>query len=520
MTVDLRHDSVNGYLRTHEPFLAARGITKVFPGAAALVNVSLTAGRGEIVGIVGENGAGKSTLMKIIAGVYPAGNFEGEVELAGQKLELHDTAAAEAAGIVMIPQELNPVPEMTVAENIFLNREPLRFGVVSTARMNRQAREVLMDFELNIDPTAQMKTLGIARQQLVEIAAALSKKARILILDEPTSALSIHETENLFERLRELRARGVTCLYVSHRLAEVLELADRAFVLRDGRVSGDEPRAKLTHGTIVSMMLGRSIENPYPRKSGPPGDAVLEVKGFTVPYPDQPAKNVVEGVSFHVRSGEILGIFGLMGAGRTELLTALFGAWPVEPLGEVRVHGKRVRLTSPRQAIRAGIALLTEDRKRDGVVATWDVATNISLASLDHVSKVGVVRRRAETALAQYYVQNLAIRTPTLQEAMVNLSGGNQQKVLLGRWLATRPKILLLDEPTRGIDVGAKVEVFQLLNRLTNDGLAVVFVSSELPEILGMSDRIAVMCNGRITGEFQRGEATEEVVLLRATGGV
>jgi D-xylose transport system ATP-binding protein len=489
-----------------------------FPGALALDEVSADLREGEILGVVGENGAGKSTLMKILAGVYPAGSYDGTVQLDGQLLELHDVAQAEAIGIVLIPQELNVVPEFAVAEYLLLNREPRRFGVISRRRMIRTTARLLREFELDIDPEMPLKDLGTAHQQLVEITKALSKRARVVILDEPTSSLSIRESEHLFDRLRELKRHGVSCIYVSHRLSEVLAVADRVLVLRDGRAVGLHDARTLTEQRVVSMMLGRDIEDLLPKASAEQGATLLETRNFSVPHPTRPGRSVVDDVSLEVRAGEVVGLFGLVGAGRTELAMALFGAWPVTPKGEVRIAGRPVRVTSPQAAIRAGLALLTEDRKRYGLVPNWSVEENLTLASFRSLSKLGVIRTARSRRLARAYVDELGVKTPSLGERIINLSGGNQQKVILARWLARRPRVLLLDEPTRGIDVGAKVEVFRLFNRLTEEGLGILFISSEVEEVLGMSDRILVMANGRITGEFARHDATEESVLSRAMG--
>jgi D-xylose transport system ATP-binding protein len=501
-----------------EPFLEIRDVTMAFPGVVALEGVGVSVSSGEILAVVGENGAGKSTLMKILAGVYATGSFDGEVLLDGVPAAFHGVADAEAAGIVLIPQELNVVPEFTVAENVFLNREPLRFGVIDRRRMLEETKQLLAEFDLAVDPNAPMKALGTAQQQLVEIVRALAKNARLVILDEPTASLSVRESTHLFERLRELRRRGVTCLYVSHRLSEVLDLADRVFVLRDGRPVGLEPASGLSHDAIVSMMLGRDLDDLFPKEVAPVGDTLLQLIDFSVPNPAEPEKRVVHGASLEVRAGEVVGLFGLVGAGRTELVTALFGAWPLRPQGEIRVRGRKLKLSNPEQAVAAGIALLTEDRKRYGLIPAWDVEENITLASLARISRAGVIQRRASRELAGGYMRSLGIKAVSLQEPAVNLSGGNQQKLILGRWLARAPQVLVLDEPTRGIDVGAKAEVFRLFNRLTRDGLGILFISSELEEILGMSDRILVMAGGCITGEWSREEATEETVLARAMG--
>jgi D-xylose transport system ATP-binding protein len=503
---------------TGAAFLEVHGVTMAFPGVVALEGVSLSALRGEILGVVGENGAGKSTLMKILAGVYPDGSYTGEIRLEGAPLAFNSVADAEAVGIVLIPQELNVVPEFTVAEYVFLNREPRRFGAIDQRQMVSETSRLLADFGVDIAPTTRMRTLGTAQQQLVEIIKALAKQARIVILDEPTASLSVRESRQLFERLRDLKERGVTCLYVSHRLSEVLALADRVFVLRDGRQAGLDASAALTHDRVVGMMLGRDLEELFPKQAAEIGESLLELVDFSVPSPADPQKRVVEHVNLEVRAGEVVGLFGLVGAGRSELVMALFGAWPVKPEGEVRIRGQQVTPKDPERAIRSGIALLTEDRKRYGLIPAWDVEENITVASLVGLSRAGVVRRKPSRELAGRYVQRLGIKSVSLQEPALNLSGGNQQKVILGRWLARSPQVLVLDEPTRGIDVGAKVEVFHLLNELAGEGLGILFISSELEEILGMSDRILVMAGGRLRGEWPRAEATEERVLACAMG--
>jgi D-xylose transport system ATP-binding protein len=340
----------------------------------------------------------------------------------------------------------------------------------------------------------------------------------MVILDEPTASLSVRESRHLFERLRDLRSRGVTCLYVSHRLSEVLALVDRVFVLRDGQPVGLDETGALDHGRVVSMMLGRDLDDLFPKETAPIGPPLLELVDFSVPNPAEPDRHVVDRINIEVRSGEVLGLFGLIGAGRTELVTALFGAWPVKPRGEIRMHGTPVTLSDPEEAIGAGIALLTEDRKRYGLIPAWSVEENITLASLARISRAGVISRSASRGLAAGYMESLGIKALSLDEPAINLSGGNQQKVILARWLARSPRVLVLDEPTRGIDIGAKVEVFRLLNRLTREGLGVLFISSELEEILGMSDRIVVMAGGRLVGEWSRAHAREETILASAMG--
>jgi D-xylose transport system ATP-binding protein len=385
-------------------FLKIHEVTMIFPGAVALQNVSVDVERAEILGVVGENGAGKSTLMKILAGAYPVGSYQGEVLLEGQRLEFHSVAQAESIGIVRIPQELNIVPEFTVAEYVLLNHEPRRFGVIDRRKMLDETRRLLTNFEVDIDPNTPMKALGTAQQQFVEIIRALSKNARLVVLDEPTASLSTRESAHLFERLRHLKRRGVTCLYVSHRLSEVLDLTDRVFVLRDGRPVGLDKTANLSHDLVVSMMLGRDIEELFPKEAAEAGEILLEISNFRVPHPADPERRVVDDVSLQVRAGEVVGLFGLVGAGRTELVMALFGAWPLPPEGEVRLQGRPVWLSTPGRAIAAGVALLTEDRKRFGLIPVWDVEENITLASLASLSRAGVIQKRLSRRLAERYV--------------------------------------------------------------------------------------------------------------------
>ncbi|MBM3876286.1 MAG: sugar ABC transporter ATP-binding protein [Verrucomicrobia bacterium] len=493
------------------PLLEARSLTKSFPGVRALKGVSLSVQRGEVLAVIGENGAGKSTLMKILAGVQTADS--GEILLDGQPAAIRSVHDALSRGIALIHQELNLADNLDVAANIFLGREPLRFGLLDHARMRREARKFLDAVGLDTSPDALVGSLAIGQQQLVEIAKALSTNARVLIMDEPTSSLSSREAENLFKVIGDLRARGVSIVYISHRLGEVNALADRVTVLRDGENAGELARDQVGHAAMVKLMVGRDLSQFYAHEPHPPGDAALEV--LRVRTPAHPAHEV----SLAVRAGEIVGMAGLVGAGRTELLLALFGATPALD-GIIRVAGREVSPRSPLEAIEAGLALVPEDRKRQGVILQMAVRENISLVSVRHDQRGGFLDRRREAELSREMIGALRIKTPTDLQVAQFLSGGNQQKVVLAKWLAVQPRVLLLDEPTRGIDVGAKQEIYKLMEELARKGVAVLFVSSEMEEVLGMSDRVIVMHEGRLAGELPRAAATEEAVMQLATGGL
>lgn len=500
---------------TDDILLEARGIAKSFPGVKALDDVSLTLRRGRLMALLGENGAGKSTLMNIVAGVFPPD--AGTLRMAGRDLRLATAREARAAGIAMIFQELNLIPQLTVAENIFLGSEPLnRWGLVDAATMNRQAVALLAQLDLDVPPDAPVESLRVGQQQIVEIARALSGEARVIIMDEPTSALSDHETGVLHDLIADLKRRGVALAYITHKLEELDRIADDATVMRDGRVVGAGPFRELTRDQIVRWMVGRELSAASARTPRSPGVEALRVRGLSLPHPDRASDWLLRDIGFSVHQGEVLGIFGLMGAGRTELLETLFGLHPRGATGEIRIGGAPATIKSPSAAIAHGLALAPEDRKREGLVLEMSVAENTSLASLPQVERLGFLNSRAERNHVRRFLERFRVKTPSLRQRIRNLSGGNQQKVILGKWLATRPKVLLLDEPTRGIDVHAKREIYTLLDELTDDGLAVVVVSSELPEILAIADRILVLCEGRQTAEFSRAEATGEQVMQAA----
>lgn len=500
-----------------DPILEMVGIAKDFEGVHALSNVDFTVEQGEILALVGENGAGKSTLMKIVSGVYPHGEYRGEMRYKGALLHLSHTRDAQNQGIAIIHQELNLVAGMTVAENIFLGNEPSRFGWIDRSTMRREARELLDRLGLKFSPDTLVSDLSVGQSQMTEIAKALAQKVELLILDEPTSALTDPEIDTLFGLLEQLKQRGVTSIYISHKLEEVFRIADRITVLRDGSVVASWPVVDADPGRVVSAMVGRDIEDLFPWSERPHGETVLSVRGLTIEDPSH-HRPILEGIDFDLHRGEILGLSGLMGSGRTELAEALFGVPRGEASGRVEVSGKAVRLKRPQDAIEAGIALLTEDRKQTGCLFNLSIRKNISLASMKKVSSGPWVRSAAERELTERYARELGIKSPNLRNLIGTLSGGNQQKALVARWLATDPKVLILDEPTRGVDVGAKVEIYRLMIELAREGMAILMISSELPEILGMSDRILVMREGRIVGELSREEADQEKIMHLATG--
>ena len=491
------------------PVLEMRGIDKLFPGAHALRSVDLTLRAGEILGLVGENGAGKSTLVKILSGAYE--RDAGTVTLAGEPLETATPNGMLERGVAVIYQEPALAPHLSVAENIFMGRLPTtRLGVVDWAKLRQDTAVVAQRLGLDINPRTPVGALSVARRQMVEIAKALSRDARVIVLDEPSAVLGDTELRGLFGVIRRLTERGVAFVYISHRLNEVFEITDRVTVMKDGRVVADEPTRNLSLERLVRLMVGRDIGDIYPPRSGPPsGREALVVRGLR-------RDGVLHGIDLQVRGGEILGIAGLAGAGRTEVLRAIHGADPIDG-GEIEVFGERVRIASPRDAIALGIGLLTEDRKFDGLLLQQSVSTNVTVTRFDAVSRHGVLQLRRERILVRDHIKRLSIRTAGPAARVRNLSGGNHQKVILAKWLHAECRILLIDEPTRGVDVGAKREIYQLLRGLAERGVAIVMVSSELPEILGMSDRILVMREGRVSALLQRHEATEERIMQHAT---
>jgi D-xylose transport system ATP-binding protein len=501
------------------PLLEMRGITKRFPGVLALDRVSFDLHPGEVHALVGENGAGKSTLMNILGGVYPRGSYEGDVVIDGEVRAFQSVRAAEDAGIAVVHQELSLIPELSIADNVYLGREPRRFGVIASEELYSRAQRVLDQLQLRLEPHIPVGHLGIGQQHLVEIAKALSRDARILVLDEPTAALTESESEILFGILDRLRASGAGIIYISHKLKEVFRLADRITVLRDGRSVSTDRASALNTQQLIARMVGREVTEIFPTTHRMPEEVVFEAKGVTVEDPNVAGKLLVNDVSFSVRRGEVLGIAGLVGAGRSELMMALFGAHPGRRAGEFAIDGRRIAIRQPADAIRAGIAFVTEDRKRFGLLLDQTIVTNLTLAALKRISGPALTDTDAEAAAAEKSMKELRIKATSVFMTTDTLSGGNQQKVVLAKWLLTNPKVLLLDEPTRGIDVGAKQEIYMQISRLASEGLAIVLVSSELPEVLGLSDRVLVLHEGRLTGAFAREEATAEAVMACATGG-
>ena len=493
-----------------EVILRMQGIRKTFPGVVALDNVNLDVRSGTVHSLMGENGAGKSTLMKCLIGMYTPD--EGTVELAGDIVRFKDTKDGLEHGISMIHQELSPVPEMMVAENIWLGREPRgRLGLLSPAAMFRKTRELFDEWKIDIDPRARMKDLTVSKQQMVEIAKAISYDAKIIIMDEPTSAIPEREVAHLHGMIKRLTDFGVAIIYITHKMDEVFRISDDITVFRDGKHVGSYPAKELDRDKLIKLMVGRELTDLFPKEEAEIGEVVLSVKGLN-------RGAVVKDVSFELRRGEILGLAGLMGAGRTEVLETIFGIEKADS-GEIVLNGRALRIKQPSDAIRAGMALLTEDRKLNGIMGVLSVRDNITAAALPRYSPRGVLHVGEMRKDSEDQREKLRIKTPSLNQLIKNLSGGNQQKALISRWLLTVPDVLMIDEPTRGIDVGAKSEIHRLMSMLAQEGKAIIMVSSELPEVLGMSDRILVMHEGRISGELSREEANQESVMHLATGG-
>ncbi|WP_100497978.1 multiple monosaccharide ABC transporter ATP-binding protein [Geodermatophilus chilensis] len=493
--------------------LEMRGITKTFPGVKALEDVNLAVRRGEIHAICGENGAGKSTLMKVLSGVYPTGSYEGEIVFDGQPVRFSGIRDSEHVGIVIIHQELALVPYLSIAENIFLGNERRgRFGVIDWNKANAEAGELLRSVGLDENPVTPVGQLGVGKQQLVEIAKALSKDVRLLILDEPTAALNDNDSAHLLDLLRRLRDRGITCIMISHKLNEITAVSDNVTVIRDGKTveTLSLHAGEVTQERIIRGMVGRDLESYYPERESHPGEEVLRVEDWTVWHPTQERK-IVDGASLTVRAGEVVGIAGLMGAGRTELAMSIFGrAYGRNITGRMYVHGKEVKPRNVAEAIDVGIAYATEDRKHYGLNLIEDIRRNVSAAALGKLASNGFVNGNEEIKVAEGYRRDMNIKAPSVASVVGKLSGGNQQKVVLSKWLYTDPEVLILDEPTRGIDVGAKYEIYTIINRLVAAGKAVLVISSELPELLGICDRIYTLSAGRITGEMPVGQATQE----------
>ena len=492
-----------------EPTIELVGIAKQFGAVQALRGVDLNLYPGEVHALVGENGAGKSTLVKILAGIHRPDS--GTVKVGGEVVELRSPTQAQALGIAVVQQEPMMFPDLDVAENVFMGRHPRdRFGRVDWKRMYREVDHLLVSLDVSLSSHTPVQGLSVAEQQLVEIAKALSLQARVLVLDEPTAALSSHEVEELFAIVNQLRERGVAVLFVSHRLEEVFTIADRLTVFRDGTHIITAPVSEMNTEEIIKHMVGRELSNLYPKSEAEVGEVVLEVRQLTRP-------GAFADVSFQLRRGEILGFSGLVGAGRTEVARVLFGIDRAES-GEIWLKGTKVHIRSPQQAMDYGIAYVPEDRHQQGLVMNFSIASNVTLAILQKVSRLGLLDPCREQMIASEYSSQLNVRSAGVEQLVSALSGGNQQKVVLGKWLATNPSVLILDEPTRGIDVGAKAEVHRIISDLAARGLAIILISSELPEVLAMADRVIVLHEGRVTGTFTRSEATQERVMFAATG--
>jgi putative multiple sugar transport system ATP-binding protein len=502
------------------PVLEMRSITKTFPGVKALSDVTLSVRQGEIHAICGENGAGKSTLMKVLSGVYPHGSYEGEIYFQGDLCEFKDIRASERRGIVIIHQELALVPYLSIAENIFLGNEKATRGVISWNETLQHANQLLKRVGLPDPPSARVADIGVGKQQLVEIAKALSKEVKLLILDEPTAALNDEDSRKLLDLILEFKEQGISCIIISHKLNEIIRVADSITIIRDGKtietlsVAGGE----VNEDRIIRGMVGRDLENRFPEREPEIGEVAFAVEDWTVHHPIDQQRKVVDGVSIKVRRGEIVGIAGLMGAGRTELAMSVFGrSYGRNVSGKVFKDGKEIRTRTVPEAIGHGIAYVTEDRKHYGLNLIDNINRNISLAALGKVTTRGVINEHEETRVAESFRKTMNIKAPTVFEGVGKLSGGNQQKVVLSKWIFSGPDVLILDEPTRGIDVGAKYEIYTVINKLAAEGKAVVFISSELPELLGMCDRIYTMSAGRLTGEVSRQDATQELLMRHMT---
>ncbi len=500
--------------------LEMRNITKTFPGVRALDNVSLEVKRGEIHAICGENGAGKSTLMKVLSGVYPHGTYEGDIFYENEIQAFKNIRESEAKGIVIIHQELALSPYLSIAENIFLNNEITKRGLIDWNRTNQEAQKLMAKVGLREKPDTKVMEIGVGKQQLVEIAKALSKQVRLLILDEPTAALNDEDSAHLLDLLRQLRSQGISCIIISHKLNEIASIADKTTIIRDGKTieTLDMAGGKVDQERIIKGMVGREMENRYPAHTPTLGEEVFRVENWTVHHPEDKTRVVVDNANIHVRRGEIVGLAGIMGAGRTELARSVFGhSWGSNITGKVFVNGKEVDVRTIRGAIDGGIAYATEDRKRFGLNLIDDIKRNISMASLKKFVKRGLVDDNEEFRVASGFRESMNIKAPSVLSIVGKLSGGNQQKVVLSQWINTAPEILILDEPTRGIDVGAKYEIYTIIQRLVDEGKGVIVISSELPELLGICDRIYAISEGVITGEATRAEATPELLMKYMT---
>ncbi len=500
--------------------LEMNNITKEFPGVKALDNVNFKVKRGEIHCLVGENGAGKSTLMKVLSGVWPHGSYDGDIVLNDEIQKFQGIQDSEKAGVAIIYQELALIPELSVYENIYLGHEIKKGRIIDWNETIKMSAEMLKKVRLNVNPETKIKELGVGKQQLIEIAKAFSKNVSLIILDEPTAALNDDDSENLLKLLLELKEEGVTSIMISHKLKEVIHIADTVTVLRDGKTicSLSKEKGEISEPVLIRNMVGRAIDDIFPKRLEKKiGDIILEVKNLNAVNPKN-GKKVLKNVNINTRKGEVVGVAGLIGAGRTELATSIFGnpkGFRIE--GDIFLNGEKMNFHHPKDAIKAGIAYVTEDRKAEGLILLQDIKHNISMANLKAIASKGVVNENEEINVGEHYRKSLNIKTPSVEQLTRNLSGGNQQKVSIGKWLNTRPQVLILDEPTRGIDVGAKFEIYTIINSLIAEGMSIIMISSELPEILGMSDRIYVVAQGKVTGELTVEEATQDKIMELAT---
>lgn len=487
------------------------GITKAFSGNVVLNNVQFELADGEIHALMGENGAGKSTMMKILSGIYT--KDAGEIKVDGQVVNFKSPKDAEKLGIIVIHQELNMLPDLTVAQNLFLGKELTygKTGILKTRQMEKEASQLLSKLGLNVNPKTRTGDLSVGKQQIIEIAKAIASNAKVIVMDEPTAALTDREIETLFQTIRELKAKGISFVYISHRMEEIFAICDRITILRDGQYVGVRNIPETNFDEIVAMMVGRELGERFPERKSTIGNTKLEVRNLTV-------NGLFHNLSFKLRKGEVLGVAGLMGAGRTEVAQTLFG-YRKASSGEILIDGKKVVIKSPIDAMKYGIGFVTEDRKTQGLVLDFTIKENITLTNLDKCASSGIVNQTKENSMVAKYIEELKIRTSGPEQRVKSLSGGNQQKVVLAKWLGTEPDILILDEPTRGVDIGARKEIYQIINQLAEAGVAILMISSELPEVIGMADRVIVMQEGKLTGEVMKEQMTQEIIMQYATGG-
>ncbi len=500
--------------------LEVKNITMNFPGVKALDNVNLNLSKGKILALIGENGAGKSTLIKILSGAYSHSSYTGSIFVSGSERFFKNTEDAFTSGISTIYQELMLCNELDIGENVFLGDKPVtRAGTIDWDRIYSETSELLKVFELDIDPRLKVSKLSIAHKQVVEILKAIRMKNELIILDEPTAALAEHEVELLFKILKKLKEQGFTLIFVSHKIDEIMKIADKVAILRDGQLVCEEDIEELDSAKMIELMIGRKLSSMYPKEYIEIGEVILEVNNFSLKDPLNPSKYFVEDVNFNVRQGEILGVAGLIGSGQLELLAGLFGVYNPDLIsGNIYLEGKEIKKVDPSSLIDQGIGFVSENRKEMGLVLQMDISSNVTLASLDRISKGNVILSNQERRTVERYIEDLDIKTPTLQQLVNNLSGGNQQKVVIAKWLSTEPKVLYLNEPTRGIDVGTKVEIYKLLNKMAKDGVAIVMSSSEMPELMGITDRMLVLYDGKVRKEFDRKDYNEQEIMRYVTG--